>query len=270
MYPSGIQIFDSRFEDQSDEDDEDCAIPPRPRRREIITEGCDPRTFVAKLFFPQCAVFAWQACDSRTDVCLATVCCCCFTLWCWEPLPRQRDLGRYAIEEAQQAPAQEELEEQDQDAAAMRKQRERDRGSAASIGTTNRTVLRHHAARGRGSAPACRFLCITCDPRDWCCRCWFPATAVYAWEGCDYPWNNVLSLCCCCLFTVCCWAMAARQKKWGISVDQYEALLRRWQEREAGLVSAGSGGGAASRRGERSRRLVVGDPMIAVSNFTNT
>lgn len=53
----------------------------------------------------------------------------------------------------------------------------------------------------------------TCDPRGCPMKWFFAPLAVFAWQGCDKPMDNVLSWFCGCLFAFCCWKPGPRQKK---------------------------------------------------------
>ena len=45
----------------------------------------EPPHFCFKLFCPPCAVFGYQGCENKSDVCMTCCCCWLFTLCCWEP-----------------------------------------------------------------------------------------------------------------------------------------------------------------------------------------
>eukprot|EP00392_Amoebophrya_sp_AT5.2_P017499 g17865.t1 len=53
----------------------------------------------------------------------------------------------------------------------------------------------------------------TPDPRACLCKCCFPGTAVWAWQACDNPCDNIGAFFCCCLWTLICWSPPKRQKK---------------------------------------------------------
>ena len=53
------------------------------RRRDNRNE--EPPNCAYKLFCPPCAVFGYQGCESKMDICMSYICCCWFSVCCWSP-----------------------------------------------------------------------------------------------------------------------------------------------------------------------------------------